>query len=116
MGGFRVIEKESRAYFEGLSFAPHKLKGLNVEQTQALEQITKSVEDQTFSNFLLHGITGSGKTEVYIHTLKLCLENNAAVLSLSQKLRLHRKQLQDFIRFLEIILPFCTAECRLVNG
>lgn len=73
-GWLRVIEKESRAYFEGLSFAPHKLKGLNVEQTQALEQIIKSVEDQTFSNFLLHGITGSGKTEVYIHTLKLCLE------------------------------------------
>ena len=43
-GWLRVIEKESTEYFEGLSFAPHKLKGLNVEQTQALEQITKSVE------------------------------------------------------------------------
>ena len=53
-GWLHVIEKVEQAYFEGLSFAPHKLKGLNVEQTQAFEQITKSVENQTFSNFLLH--------------------------------------------------------------
>ena len=73
-GWLRVVEKQSTAYFEGLSFAPNKLKALNFEQSQALAQITKSVEEQTFTNFLLHGITGSGKTEVYIHTLKLCLE------------------------------------------
>ena len=43
---------------------------LHDEQGEALRHITAAVADHSFQAFLLHGITGSGKTEVYIRALK----------------------------------------------
>lgn len=42
---------------------------LNDEQQEALNIIEKSVTDKQFNVHLLYGITGSGKTEVYIRAL-----------------------------------------------
>jgi len=43
-------------------------------QNDAVETINKAVEQSEFKVFLIHGITGSGKTQVYIETLKSVLE------------------------------------------
>ena len=42
---------------------------LNDEQNYALEQILSAIDKKEFQNFLLHGVTGSGKTLVYIHAI-----------------------------------------------
>ena len=47
---------------------------LNEEQRSALEQIHGAVEDKTFSVTLLFGVSGSGKTEVYIRAMRRVLE------------------------------------------
>ncbi len=39
---------------------------LNPDQQSALEAIRKGIEKDRFQTFLLHGVTGSGKTEVYL--------------------------------------------------
>jgi primosomal protein N' (replication factor Y) len=49
---------------------------LNGEQTLAVEQILN--ESQKFKAWLLHGITGSGKTEVYIRLIQHTLQNKDA--------------------------------------
>jgi primosomal protein N' (replication factor Y) (superfamily II helicase) len=47
---------------------------LNDEQKEALEKIDAAVASDTFKTFLLHGVTGSGKTEVYIRLLEKALK------------------------------------------
>ncbi len=61
--------------------ASEKLDGpeLNEDQRQALEKLRRS--DQ-FGAFLLDGVTGSGKTEVYLQRLKDVLDNGKQALVL----------------------------------
>ena len=53
-----------------LSYDPSKIKALNEEQCEAIDPVLQQLESQKFGQFLLYGITGSGKTEVYIHAIK----------------------------------------------
>ena len=39
---------------------------LTVEQEQAIQAICQPLQERRFASFLLHGVTGSGKTEVYL--------------------------------------------------
>ena len=43
---------------------------LTEEQQTALDVISKRIENGGFETFLLHGVTGSGKTEVYIRAME----------------------------------------------
>ena len=46
---------------------------LTDEQTVALNQITGALDEQRAETFLLHGVTGSGKTEVYLQAIQRTL-------------------------------------------
>ena len=48
---------------------------LNEEQQNAVDIIANCIENNTRDTFLLHGITGSGKTEVFLN----CIENALAI-------------------------------------
>jgi len=55
--------------------AGHAVKlPLNDEQQVAFEAITTAMEAKRFETFLLRGITGSGKTEVYLQAIERLLE------------------------------------------
>jgi primosomal protein N' (replication factor Y) len=47
---------------------------LSVDQQRALEQLLAAVDEGRYRPFLLHGITDSGKTELYVRTIDRALE------------------------------------------
>jgi primosomal protein N' (replication factor Y) len=59
---------------------------LTEEQNNALKQIQQLFEQQ--KGVLLWGVTGSGKTEIYFHLIKQCIEQNKQVLFLLPEIAL----------------------------
>lgn len=51
----------------------HDIPTLNPGQENAFSQIKHSIESGRFSPYLLHGITGSGKTEIYLRSIELVM-------------------------------------------
>ena len=67
---------------------------LHQEQQAALDHITQNLN--TFNVFLLHGVTGSGKTEVYFHVIDEVLKKNQQVLFLIPEISLSPQTIQRF--------------------
>jgi len=61
---------------------------LTPEQQTALEAVLKGIASGTFSPYLLHGVTGSGKTEVYIHAIAEAVRRGGRVLYLVPEIAL----------------------------
>jgi len=55
---------------------------LNPHQQAAVDAIGKVLDERRFQTFLLHGVTGSGKTEVYMHAIELALTQGLGALML----------------------------------
>jgi primosomal protein N' (replication factor Y) len=51
-----------------------------LDQGQAIDELVGAVEAATFAPFLLHGITGSGKTEVYFRAAEAALARGRSAL------------------------------------
>jgi primosomal protein N' (replication factor Y) len=61
---------------------------LTVEQNNALDSIIPAIKKGEYSPFLLHGVTGSGKTEVYLQAAAVALEQKKSVLVLVPEIAL----------------------------
>lgn len=47
---------------------------LNPDQKKAFVKIKEAIKSNKYQTFLLHGVTGSGKTAVYVQAIKIALE------------------------------------------
>ncbi|OGP31767.1 MAG: primosomal protein N' [Deltaproteobacteria bacterium GWC2_42_11] len=78
-----------------ISFEPNK------EQSDAISLITAAVRKGKFSPFLLHGVTGSGKTFVYLNVIKEAVNGGKRVIILVPEISLT----YGLIRYLTGIFP-----------
>ncbi|HEX4899918.1 MAG TPA: primosomal protein N', partial [Pyrinomonadaceae bacterium] len=57
-------------------------------QRQVLSEIEPQLRSGVYAAFLLHGVTGSGKTEVYMRAMRICLELGRAAMMLVPEIAL----------------------------
>ena len=69
------VKRKTKDPFEDIEPEPVTVKDLTAEQTAALAEINGAIAEHRNRIFLLHGVTGSGKTEVYIQAMKNVLED-----------------------------------------
>lgn len=94
----RLIERRALRSFtqiQSLDLARHRLRGeetvplvLSSEQDAAVRRLERAVEAGEGGSFLLSGITGSGKTEVYLRVAARVLESGRGVLILVPEIAL----------------------------
>ncbi|HXP08804.1 MAG TPA: primosomal protein N' [Acidobacteriaceae bacterium] len=68
--GLVSIEERPAAFHLSAAAGPQTQHVLNAEQQAALTKITSALDEEKFSACLLHGITGSGKTAVYLAAMQ----------------------------------------------
>jgi primosomal protein N' (replication factor Y) (superfamily II helicase) len=88
---------------------------LTPSQKQALEGLTQKLQRGEFSSVLLHGITASGKTEIYIRLVERCLEFGKTALVLVPEIALTpaiHEQFQERFGSLMAVLHSGLAEGR----
>ena len=61
---------------------------LTREQQAAFDEIEAALAQRAYSAFLLHGVTGSGKTEIYIRAMRAALEQGRSALMLVPEIAL----------------------------
>lgn len=77
---------------------PPSRAALNADQTAALATIEASLGQSGFEAFLLYGVTGSGKTAVYLHAAIEAVRRGGQVLALVPEINLAPQALDAFRR------------------
>ena len=69
---------------------------LSVEQKEVIDVIVNSLERETFQAFLLKGVTGSGKTEVYLRAIEHAIGSGRGAIVLVPEISLTPQVLERF--------------------
>lgn len=85
-GILETYEVEVGRLNHGGEYHPEYIKQLNIAQQQACNHILMSMMRKPVT--LLHGVTSSGKTEIYIHLIQQALERKEQVLYLLPEIAL----------------------------
>ena len=70
---------------------------LTQEQQNAYDKVERTIENNEFKEFLLYGVTGSGKTEVYLQLIKKVIEKEKTAIVLVPEISLTPQMLDRFI-------------------
>lgn len=69
---------------------------LTNEQQQAIEPIKEAIQTDTYKTFLLHGVTGSGKTEIYLQAIEKVIQNGKEAIVLVPEIALTPQMVKRF--------------------
>lgn len=79
-----------------LPFDPDGISTLNTEQEEIFRPVQQAISSRSFKRFLLYGVTGSGKTEIYIHALRETLQQGRGGLILVPEIALTPQTVRRF--------------------
>lgn len=83
---------------------------LTDEQTVALRAIAAALDEQSPRPILLHGVTGSGKTEVYLQAIERCITQGRQAIVLVPEISLTPQMVERFrLRFGEAVVVLHSA-------
>ena len=95
-GMLETYEVEVGRLYHGGDYHPELIKPLNSAQQTAYNSILMSMMKRPVT--LLHGVTSSGKTEIYIHLIQQALERKEQVLYLLPEIALTVQMMQRLQR------------------
>ena len=73
-----------------------KPEHLTEEQERAIRTITSTMDDDKENFYLIHGVTSSGKTEVYMSIIEACLARGKGAIMLVPEISLTHQLIQRF--------------------
>ncbi|WP_442950426.1 replication restart helicase PriA [Paenibacillus sp. DMB20] len=96
--GYIAIEEMEvfRDPYKGRNFKPSEPLALTQEQQHAYSRIVHKLDQRRHGVFLLHGVTGSGKTEIYLQTIQRCLEQERQAVVLVPEISLTPQMVERF--------------------
>lgn len=81
----REVRRDPLAHIEQQEL---NLVTLNDDQQRALDRIVARIDERQYATFLLHGVTGSGKTEIYIRAMREATRRGMSALMLVPEIAL----------------------------
>lgn len=98
-GLLSIIQREtirSSSVGENFSEPAGNTITLNPHQQKAFDIVRESLEKEEFVTYLLHGITGSGKTQVYIEAIRVALSMHKTAIVLVPEISLTPQTVHRF--------------------
>ncbi len=93
----RDVERRRRHVTEGVGAVSEGVR-LSSEQSRAVDAIKRALVSPSAESFLLHGVTGSGKTEVYLESTRAALDRGQGAIVLVPEIALTPQTLDRFRR------------------
>ena len=96
--GWIYLEKRAvdRDPYAGRTIVHSKPFELNEEQKQVFQQVIEEENDETSHVYLLQGVTGSGKTEVYLQWIGEAIQKGKSAMMLVPEISLTPQMVQRF--------------------
>ncbi len=102
-----TLAKHGYIHYKNIEVKRNPLEGKNYgkteplsptnEQAAALEILKNQMDSDTYKETLIHGITGSGKTEVYLQLISHCFEKGKKAILLVPEISLTPQMVERFV-------------------